>query len=248
MNYVFTYWEGIPYPFTQLCIDSITRIFGERHVHLTPNNIGNWINLNQEVLESSHFLFRSDFIRALLLQKHGGWWFDCDILLFKNPEEIIEKDVPEIWNLIYWHDEKWTPLVNCGILYSPKNSTWINKIIEDFKQINPIGLKMTIDNEDIGQDIFEKHSVGTGLATIGCEYDFNSTYNIAADYKPLWDGRVELLSANYGIHIGASLSRWAAKDGDFVAQNTLKKRPLSELINEFPTSVVSQYMALITTK
>lgn len=243
MSYVFTYWEGEPYPFTQLCIDSITKIFGERHIHLTPATLGDWVQLRPESLACSHFLYRSDFIRALLLKEHGGWWFDCDILLFKDPEKIIDVAVPEIWNLIYWYEEQWTPLVNCGILYSPPNSTWINRIVADFEKINPVGLTMTIENEDIGQDIFEKHSVGTGLATIGSEYDFNATYNISADYRPLWDGRVQLLSANYGVHIGASLSRWAAKDGDLVALSTIKKRPLAELVNEFPHSVVAQYLA-----
>jgi hypothetical protein len=242
MNYVFTYWEGEQYPFTELCINSITNIFGDRHVHLTPSSIKQWVHLDIETIESEHILYRSDFIRALLLQKYGGWWFDSDILLFKNPEIIINDKRPKIWNLIYWYNEKWTPLINCGILYSPKNSTWINQIVEEFKKINPIGLKMTIENEDIGQDIFEKHSVTTELCEIGNEYDFNSTYNVNANYKPFWNGKINLYSANYGLHIGASLSRWAAKDGDLIALNTLKKRELSQLIQEFPKSVVAQYL------
>jgi hypothetical protein len=241
-DFVFTYWEGQQYAFTELCVNSIRRIFKDRHVHLSPDTLSHWISADRSVLHCDHISFRSDYIRTLLLQKYGGWWFDCDVLLYRNPHELVDGVTPKIWNLIYWYDDKWTPLINNGILFTPASSEWINRIAEDFRKVDLTALKLTHENEDIGQNIYEHNSVNTGLTLIGDEYDFNSTFNVNADYRPFWDGSIKLESANYGIHIGASLSRWAARDGDEKAQNIITKKSLDELVNEFPHSVVSQYL------
>jgi hypothetical protein len=241
-DFVFTYWEGEPYAFTQLCIDSITRIFKEKHIHLTPSSITDWVDINHMVRDCDHISFKSDYIRTLLLQKHGGWWFDCDVLLYKDPSELVDGINPKIWNLIYWYNERWSPLINNGILFTPPSTEWINRILKDFRKVDATHLKITHGNEDIGQNIYELHSVNSGLALIGNEYDFNSTYNVNADYKPFWDGRIKIESANYGVHIGASLSRWAARDGDRDAWNIITKKSLSELVALYPHSVVSQYL------
>lgn len=241
-KYVFTYWEGMQYPFTSLCLDSVSKIFGSSHVHITEENLDEWIDVPQNVLDTKHLLFRSDYIRALLLKEYGGWWFDSDVILLKDPSYLVLDGKPQIWNLIYRVENEWKPLVNCGILYSPRASTWINKIVADFEKINPIGLVMTKDNEDIGQDIFENWSVGTNLCKIGSEYHFNSRVNVDADYRPFWDGSVTLETVMYGLHIGASLSRWAAFEGDYQAHKTLKHRSIEELLRDFPDSFVAQYI------
>lgn len=243
MDYVFSYWEGSLYPFTELCINSISKIFGSRHIHLTPETIHDWVTVDKNIMKLNHISFKSDYIRSILLQKYGGWWFDSDILLFKNPEESVSANLPKIWYLIYWFQEQWTPLINNGILFTPPNSTWINKIVDDFHKVDIDSLRiLTYENEDVGQVIYENNSVNTGLCLIGHEHDFNSTTNVNADYKPFWDGTIKLNSANYGIHIGASLSRWASKRGDLSAQKTISKMSLNELLKEFPNSVVSQYV------
>lgn len=243
MNYVFTYWEGHLYPFTELCINSISKIFGNRHIHLTPGNINHWVSVDKQIMELNHISFKSDYIRSILLQKYGGWWFDSDILLFKNPDESVSGNLPKLWYLIYWFQEEWTPLINNGILFTPPNSVWINKIVEDFYRVDIDSLKiLTYENEDVGQVIYENNSVNTDLCLIGHEHDFNSTTNVNADYKPFWDGTINLKSAKYGLHIGASLSRWASTKGDKTAQKTISQMTLNELLKEFPNSVVSQYV------
>lgn len=243
MKFVFTYWEGKPYPFTELCLSSITDIFGSRHIHLTPDSIGNWINIDESIMQLNHISFKSDYIRSVLLQKYGGWWFDSDILLCKYPDSAIFENLPKIWYLIYWFNNRWTPLINNGILYTPPNSEWISKIVKSFNDVDLDSLKvLTYENEDIGQVIYENHSVDTELCIIGHEHDFNSTTNVNADYKPFWDGTIRLDSAKYGIHIGASLSRWASSKGDTVAQKTLSQMSLDDLIREFPNSIVNQYI------
>lgn len=244
MNYVFTYWEGNPYPFTQICIDSISRIFGDRHVHLTPETIRNWVELDEKIMNLNHISFKSDYIRSILLKKYGGWWFDSDVILFRNPDESVAEDKPKIWNLIYWFNEAWVPLINNGILYTPPESKWISNIVDDFYKVDLSDLQvLTYENEDTGQRIYEKYSENSDLCVIGSEYDFNSTLNVNADYKPFWDGRIKLDSAKYGIHIGASLSRWEASKGDDTARITLTQMPIDELTAMFPNSVVSQYLS-----
>lgn len=245
MSYVFTYWEGPMYPFTELCLRSVTRIFGDRHIHLGPDSVSKWADIDENVLNCNHISFKSDYIRTVLLQKNGGWWFDSDILLFADPSDLVTHGRPEIWNLIYRYNDEWVPLINNGILYTPPKSEWINLIVADFQKTNLASLNvLTSENEDIGQNIYEKYSVQTGLAVIGSEYDFNSTHNVNADYRPYWDGTIKLNSANYGIHIGASLSRWAIAGGDETALMTLTENSLNELVRKFPLSVVSQYLDL----
>jgi hypothetical protein len=242
MDYAFTYWEGRQYAFTQVCIESITRFFGSNHIHLTLNNLHHYVDIDSSVRDCDHVPYRSDYIRTMLLEKYGGWWFDCDVLLTKSPLSSIKEHKPHIWNLIYCVNGEWVPLINNGILYTPRNSTWISKISKDFREVNCKDLVMTYDNEDIGQNIYEKHSVGNPEIVVGCEYDFNSTFNVNAEYEPFWNGEIQLDSGNYGIHIGASLSRWAAQDGDLKASEILSIESLETLVERFPQSVVSQYV------
>jgi hypothetical protein len=241
---VFTYWEGDPYPFTQLCVESIHRVFGDRHVHLTPESLDQWLVLPSALKDSRHFSFRSDFIRTFLLKTHGGWWFDADVLLFRDPSALVETSRPQIWTLIYRVAERWEALVNNGILYSPAESPWICAVARDFLAVDVTRLgAVTRANEDVGQDIYERHSVGADAPVrVGGPHDFNSTSNVDADFAPFWDGRIELESAQYGLHLGASLSRWAEQDGVESARNTLRSGSLETLLGEFPHSVVSQYV------
>ncbi|MBP7930375.1 MAG: hypothetical protein KA110_10480 [Acidimicrobiia bacterium] len=241
-SHVFTYWEGDPYPFTELCLDSIGRVFGDRHKHLGPDSVSDWIDLPVRVRDSPHILFRSDYIRGELLRSHGGWWFDSDVILMKDPSELVSDLVPRIWNLMYCVEGAWVALVNCGILFSPMGAEWLERIMEDMRDVDPSGLGMTIDNEDIGQDIYEKWSVGTGLCFVGDAHCFNSTVNVDADYRPFWDGVVGLSSVDYGLHIGASLSRWASLAGDARAGDVLRASSLESLVTMFPESFVAQYL------
>lgn len=242
---VFTYWEGEHYPFTELCLGSLSRVFDERHVHLTPENLGEWIDLPDAVASLDHVSFRSDYVRTLLLEQHGGWWFDADILLLEDPSSLIgSPPVPSIWTLIYRVDDRWVPLINNGILFSLPGSPWIEAISRDFAEVEVGGLaELTWGNEDVGQDIYERRSLEMeGQVAIGGPHEFNSTFNVDADYAPFWDGRIALGSARYGMHIGASLSRWAARDGAEDARATLGSASLEELVALFPRSVVSQYL------
>lgn len=239
--YVFTYWEGNPYSFTPICIKSISRIFGDRHIHITPNNIHNWIDVDKSILDCNHLLFRSDYIRTKLLQKYGGWWFDSDIIIFKDPTESIKFSHSKIWNLVYRVNNKWMPMINCGILYTKPNSPWINKVMDDFNNVNVDNLCLTHNNEDIGQLFYEKHSTDETIVDVGHEHDFNSSINVDADYRPFWNGVIKLNTAKYAIHIGASLSRWASIENNDIDAISILEKDIDFLLEKFPNSIVTQY-------
>lgn len=245
---VFTYWEGRMHPFTRTCLDSIHDIFGARHIHLTPKTLSDWIDVNDDFFECKHLIFRSDYIRTMLLLRHGGWWFDSDVLLFSNPDEEVSDGIPMIWNLVYFHEGRWQPLVNCGILFTQPRSTWISAIAEDFLKIEMQNLVMTKENEDIGQQIYERWSYGSEFVRIGHEHAFNSTVNVDANFRPFFDGSIDLESARYGMHIGASLARWAMVNGDQTARSILDARSIDELVCNFPRSVVAQYVRRFASK
>lgn len=79
---VFTYWEG-PFPLVnRLCVTSIRKSLGERHVHVTPETLGEFVDLDEfpSWVFETNIGYRSDMIRIFLLRKYGGWWLDCDIL------------------------------------------------------------------------------------------------------------------------------------------------------------------------
>lgn len=239
---VFTYWEGPMHPFTEVCIGSIARVYNRRHVHLTPNTLRDWIDVDAALFECEHLIFRSDFIRTKLLQRHGGWWFDADVLLFRNPDDQIVDELPWIWNLVYFHEGRWQPLVNCGILFSAPQSEWIDLISKDFDEVDIRGLKMNTENEDIGQQIYERWSVNPRLVRIGHEHAFNSTVNVNADFRPFFNGCISIETARYGLHIGASLARWAKSRGDREAEAILNAKNVLDLVCRFPLSVVAQYL------
>ena len=88
---VFTYWEG-PFPLVnRLCVTSIRKSLGERHVHVTPETLGEFVDLDEfpSWVFETNIGYRSDMIRIFLLRKYGGWWLDCDILLRRDPSELI---------------------------------------------------------------------------------------------------------------------------------------------------------------
>lgn len=238
---VFTYWEGPMHPFTEICIQSIGRVFGERHHHLTPASIRAWIEIDDPMIDCQHLIFRSDYIRTKLLKRHGGWWFDSDILLFRNPDEQVADCGPMIWNLIYFYEGRWQPLINCGILFSPPETKWINAIAADFDAIDIRNLKMDRENEDLGQQIYERWSEDPEFVRVGHEHAFNSTTNVDANFRPFFDGTISLESARYGLHIGASLARWAKESGDKNAKALLEADSVDEVVRLFPRSVVAQY-------
>lgn len=84
---VFTYWERQFPLVNRICTLSIKRGFKNRHIHITLETLGDYIDVSrfQDWVFKTNVGHRSDMIRIFLLKKYGVWWFDCDILLKKDP-------------------------------------------------------------------------------------------------------------------------------------------------------------------
>ena len=129
-NIIFTYWEGKFPLINQLCVSSIKNIFGDRHIHITPETLPDYLNIEEfpNWVFKTNIGHRSDMIRIFLLKKYGGWWFDCDILLKKDPSSlIIDSSKSYIWKEVI-SNEKFPGHGACAaILFTPKDSVYINE-------------------------------------------------------------------------------------------------------------------------
>jgi len=91
--YVFFYWDGgyekmpemIKYIFEHNCKISI--LYNFTLILLTDNNITNYIKL-PKLYNTLAPNFKSDIIRFSILHKYGGIWFDTDVIILKNLNNV----------------------------------------------------------------------------------------------------------------------------------------------------------------
>lgn len=62
-------------------------------------------------------VMRSDILRHCVLQKYGGLWIDCDVILIKNPYEWT-KDWQQYTAIKI---RNYFPIINSDIIYVPQN-------------------------------------------------------------------------------------------------------------------------------
>jgi len=72
---VFTYWEGKFTLVNRICTLSIKRVFNERHIHITPETLGDYIDVSKfsDWVFKTNVGHRPDMIRIFLLREYGGW-------------------------------------------------------------------------------------------------------------------------------------------------------------------------------
>ena len=233
MDYAYTYWEGTLPLINKLCIGSITKIFGQRHIHTTPDNIDKYIKVPTNIKNTLHVGFRADYIRAALLKKYGGWWFDCDIFLLRNPEILVNL-APKIWqeNKPDIHGKK---RICCGVLYSHADSEWLVRIESELKKIN-------INNNDvwtIGQSVYINFFESVKNLALGPFTDFYPI--IAEDWNTLWNGAFEISPDTYGIQFYTSKLRRKLQDEHGHAKIILNLESVKELISLFPDSFLANH-------
>ena len=98
--YLWLYWDNlnsnIDPPIIDLCFQTVLKHCSESFqiVRLNKNNIKEFI---PEIVIMQHYLsklkiaHKVDIYRIMLLNKYGGMYLDSDIIVMKNPIEIIEK-------------------------------------------------------------------------------------------------------------------------------------------------------------
>ncbi len=98
--YLWLYWDNLndnnDPPIIDLCFQTVLKHCSESFeiVRLNKNNIKNYIpeiNNLDTYLSNLKIAHKVDIYRIILLKKYGGMYLDSDIIVMKNPIEIIQK-------------------------------------------------------------------------------------------------------------------------------------------------------------
>lgn len=140
---VWSYWEGSRPTHIKICLDSLFKVLGDSFTLVTPETADTFLEgcLNSNWKLLSQPALRADALRAALLAKHGGWWWDADTIAFKKPDFLHDR-YPEA-SALY---ASWTKLptrVLNGYIWLPKNSSialeWlgaVNKALDHPEEID----------------------------------------------------------------------------------------------------------------
>lgn len=160
---IFLYWENKPNTkkpeYLNFCFKSIIKQAGEKHkvILLDENSVYDYLpDLRPEIKKFPCLAHKADYIRAKLLHKHGGLWFDSDFIVLKNID-IIENDL----------NKSGTDFISCGrtgnrpslgFMGAKPNSKlleyWINDMDSLISNSNDYRFKWT----DLGYNILWKYS------------------------------------------------------------------------------------------
>ena len=136
---VWTYWQGKRLPYIDVCLQSMAKACKDVNFHLvTPNNLYDYIDkdtINPNFIKLRHPSKIADCVRAALLAKHGGWWWDADTIGIQNPLAINEQH-PDASVLYMTWTKKPRRILN-GYIYMKKKTElarqWLYLINEKLK-------------------------------------------------------------------------------------------------------------------
>lgn len=251
---IFTYWEG-PFPLVnRICVASINQVFSERHIHITPDTLGNYIDITSfpDWVFKTNVGHRSDMIRIFLLKKYGGWWFDCDILLKKNPEEIIKDNSKTyIWREVV-SEKKFAGYGICpAVLYTPCNSPYINEAYRrglNFQRSLNADPNLEDDWVDLMRECLSKPAVIPNLeVVIGDSIPFYNMDHFHNWWK-CWDGNLKLSHFQYGVQFNTSLIRrslFVPPDYEELPNQILSLSSVEELKIKLPKSNLAEYVDMM---
>jgi hypothetical protein len=158
--YLWQYWDNIDNnktpAYIELCLETVNNNCSKNFniVRLNKDNIKKYLpelNKYQNKLDKLIIAHKVDIYRIMLLYKYGGIYMDCDIIVLRDPIEIINK--LEFYDFVgfgctgsicqygYGHPSNW-------ILASKKNTKLMKNILD------------TLLNKIETQDKFEYHDLG----------------------------------------------------------------------------------------
>lgn len=161
-NYIWCYWEGDIPLYIKLCLIIMKRKLNKYNfIILDDKSINNYLTIDVEIknkLDKLKIAQKVDYYRLLLLQKYGGIWLDCDIILLSDLSDIFVK--LQDYDYVgfgctgfkcsngYYKPSNWCMACN-------KNSVLINKCVELFNnKLNTydLNIKQTDDTyHDFGK-------------------------------------------------------------------------------------------------
>jgi len=94
--YIWQYWEGVMPDYIKICMDTVDKHCSDDFniIRLNPNNIKNYLPELTEYKEKIDRLIiphKVDIYRIMLLYKYGGLYMDADVIVLRNPIEIMDK-------------------------------------------------------------------------------------------------------------------------------------------------------------
>jgi mannosyltransferase OCH1-like enzyme len=148
---VWSYWEGPRPDYIQACLDSLKRVCSN-FILVTPETVDQYIGdvLNSSYKKLKQIALKADCIRAALLAKYGGFWFDADTIGLKDPITLF-RTFGQVSALYSVWDQKPLRVLNGYIYIAPNNpicQVWLNKINEVLKS-NPSSAVWTSLGEHI---------------------------------------------------------------------------------------------------
>ena len=106
---IYLYWENKKghkrHKYLDICLQSIKK-HNKNVVVLTPENLYNYIpkeKVNEKVWLLDKIAQRADYLRYLVLNHNGGFWFDFDTICLKNIEFLFKNLVSH--DMVY-HSEQ----------------------------------------------------------------------------------------------------------------------------------------------
>jgi len=94
--YLWQYWEGSLPDYIKICMDTVDKHCSNnfRIIRLNPQNIKDYLPELKEYEKNINTLIipqKVDIYRIMLLYKYGGMYMDADVIVLRNPIEIMDK-------------------------------------------------------------------------------------------------------------------------------------------------------------
>ena len=194
--YLFWYWEGEKKKFINLCYETVKKNCSESFNIVTLDNftIHKWLpdlKKYKKHLDKLMIAQRVDIYRIMLLEKYGGLYIDADILVLKNPIEIINK--LDKYNFVgfgctgikckYGYKQP-----SNAIMASRPHTRLMKNILKE--QLHEIQTKDNFEYFDLGKYVIWKY--------IGDYYHYENKYDGTRDKYGNWITNKEIFS---DVHI-----------------------------------------------
>ena len=165
--YLWLYWEGNMPAYIKMCKETIYEHCSKSFniVFLNRDNIDEWLpELEEKKLDFTKLKIaqRVDFYRILLLYKYGGLYMDMDIIVMRDPIEIMDKlnsydfvgfgCTGNVCKYGYKYPSNW-------LLASRPNTKLMKNILISYEaKLNEVN-NNKIENKDINYFDFGKHLI-----------------------------------------------------------------------------------------
>lgn len=137
MTNLWTYWEGSKPEWIDICLKSIEKSCSSncKFYLVTPENLRDFIVIKN--IPDNYFLLknaahRADYVRAYLLSRYGGFYYDADTIGLRCPTILLSETKSYTKDVLYtkW-DRKDSAIIN-GYIYCKAGSAlandWFNEV------------------------------------------------------------------------------------------------------------------------